>query len=71
MKEEGNPSCQPGLLRRLLGAWEDRLFAPDDTRARARGWTVSRPVHGRGRIYRDPRWDTVRADLQTTWAGAA
>lgn len=54
-------SGQRGWFERLLerlGAW---LFATDeDARATARGWEVRRGARGT-RVYRDPRWDTVRA----------
>lgn len=46
------------VLSQLLIALEERLFAGEDARARARGWEVSRRPGG-GRRYRDPRWDQV------------
>jgi hypothetical protein len=49
-----------GPLRRLLDRLEDRLFSADDARARRRGWEVRSGPNGRGRVYRDPRWDSVR-----------
>ncbi|WIX84434.1 hypothetical protein [Amycolatopsis sp. DG1A-15b] len=45
-------------LRDRLGEW---LFATEeDARARARGLNVVKKPKG-VRVYRDPRWDTVRA----------
>lgn len=51
---------QPGLLRRLLQRIDSGLFAAEDARARDRGWQVETLRGGRGRRYRDPRWDSVR-----------
>lgn len=48
-------------LGQLIRRWEDPLFAAEDAAARARGWQISRPPSGFGRIYRDPRWDLVSA----------
>ncbi len=50
-----------GWIGRLIEDLEDRIFAADDARARARGWQVIRPPSGFGRWYRDPRWDLVSA----------
>jgi hypothetical protein len=50
-----------GWLVQLLRKWEDRLFAAEDAAARVRGWQVSRPQKGFGRVYRDPRWDSISA----------
>jgi len=57
------PSTQPPRtwFAELLTYLGDRLFASDDERARARGWQIRRTRNGRGRVYRDPRWDTIRA----------
>ncbi|MCA1702581.1 MAG: hypothetical protein LC808_04660 [Actinobacteria bacterium] len=49
----------PGNLRRLITWYEDRLFAGEDAAARRRGWHISRPPTGSGRVYRDPRWDLL------------
>ncbi|MCA1673406.1 MAG: hypothetical protein LC799_14800 [Actinobacteria bacterium] len=49
----------PGWLGHLIRRCKDRLFAAEDTTARARGWQVSRPTNGFGRLYRDPRWDMI------------
>ncbi|MCA1604117.1 MAG: hypothetical protein LC775_01205 [Acidobacteria bacterium] len=46
-------------LRRWLTWWEDWLFAAEDAAARHRGWEISRPQSGFGRIYRDPRWNFI------------
>jgi DnaJ-class molecular chaperone len=56
-----DPSTEPprswfGQLLTYLG---ERLFAADDETARARGWQIRRTRMGR--VYRDPRWDTVHA----------
>lgn len=48
-----------GNLRRLINKWEGRIFAAEDAAARRRGWQISRPRHGFGRLYRDPRWDLI------------
>jgi hypothetical protein len=37
----------------------DRLFAADDAQARRRGWQVTAWRGGRGRSYRDPRFDLL------------
>ncbi len=50
-----------GWIGRLIEDLEDRIFAADDARARARGWQVTRSPSGFGRRYRDPRWDLVSA----------
>jgi hypothetical protein len=50
-----------GWLGQLIRRWEDRIFATEDTAARARGWQLSHPPRGLGRIYRDPRWDLISA----------
>lgn len=43
--------------RRRLVAAADRLHAPGDELAREQGWTVTRS--GTGRVYRDPRFNTL------------
>ncbi len=50
-----------GWISRCIEDLEDRIFATDDARARARGWQVTRSPSGFGRQYRDPRWDLVAA----------
>ncbi|MGH3975738.1 MAG: hypothetical protein ACRDS9_20760 [Pseudonocardiaceae bacterium] len=50
-----------GWLARLVRKWEDRIFTAEDAAARARGWQISRPPSGFGRVYRDPRWDLISA----------
>lgn len=51
-----------GWFASLLECFGNWLFAiDDDTRAADRGWQVSRVPKSRRRVYRDPRWDTVRA----------
>ena len=45
----------------VVRKWEDRIFAAEDAAARARGWQISRPLRGFGRVYRDPRWDLISA----------
>jgi hypothetical protein len=37
----------------------DRLFRANDTEARWRGWQITRVRGGLGRVYRDPRFDTL------------
>jgi hypothetical protein len=44
-----------GQLRRI----GDQLFAAQDTRARQRGWQITRQQNGLGRVYRDPRFDLL------------
>ncbi|MCA1603038.1 MAG: hypothetical protein LC776_15855 [Acidobacteria bacterium] len=51
----------PGNLRRLITWCEGRLFAAEDAAARRRGWHISRLPTGVGRVYRDPRWDSITA----------
>ena len=49
------------------GPWQwftklvDRLHAGEGTRARRRGWQVSRTSRGTGREYHDPRWAFIIA----------
>jgi hypothetical protein len=50
-----------GWLGQLIRRWEDRIFATEDAAARARGWQISRPPSGLGRVYPDPRWDLISA----------
>lgn len=50
-----------GWIGRLIEDLEDRIFAADDARARARGWQVTRRPSGFARLYRDPRWDLASA----------
>lgn len=50
-----------GWLAQLVRRWDDRIFAAEDAAARARGWQISRPPSGFGRVYRDPRWDLISA----------
>jgi hypothetical protein len=50
-----------GNLRQLMKRWENWIFAGEDAAAHARGWEVSRPPNGFGRIFRDPRWDLISA----------
>lgn len=47
------------LVKRLLERMDSWLFTAEDERAHARGWQVGRRSNGRGRTYRDPRWDSV------------
>lgn len=46
-------------FRQLINRWKGRLFAVEDAVARARGWVISRPPKGFGRVYRDLRWDLI------------
>lgn len=46
-------------LRQVINRWESRLFAAEDAAARDRGWEISRPPKGFGRVYRDPRWNLI------------
>lgn len=46
-------------FREVINRFERRLFAADDAVARARGWDISRPPKGFGRVVRDPRWDSI------------
>lgn len=46
-------------LHQMISRWADRIFAAEDARAHARGWEISRPRKGFGRVYRDPRWDLI------------
>ena len=48
-----------GRIGRLFDRWIDRLFAAEDANAVAHGWEIRRK-RGGGRVYRDPRWDTIR-----------
>ena len=53
----------------MLDRLDRSAFRELDLRATARGWQVRRERRFR-RIYRDPRWDTIRAvpDLRTAAA---
>jgi hypothetical protein len=50
-----------GWLAQLVRRWDDRIFVAEDAAARARGWQISRPSSGFGRVYRDPRWGLISA----------
>lgn len=59
--EQNTPQndTRPGWLTRLAERIDDWLFAAEDARAKSRDWQVTR--RGLGRVYRDPRWDSVHA----------
>lgn len=57
-------------LHRMIERFERRIFLDDDVRALARGWQVSVGPGGRGRQYRDVRWDTVSVCADCTGTGA-
>lgn len=52
------------LVRSAVRRLSDRIHAPTDDRARARGWEITEipgPLGLRGRSYRDPRFGTRRS----------
>jgi hypothetical protein len=57
-KDEG--PTRPGPCQ-WITTLADRLHAAEDTRARRRGWQITRTSRGMGREYRDPRWDLIAA----------
>ena len=61
MKDDNTGRKPENWITRLLDRAERRLFVADDAAAAARGWEVRRRPGGRGREYRDPRWDMVSA----------
>jgi hypothetical protein len=60
MLNDDEGPTRPGP-RQWIAKLADRLHAAEDTRARRRGWQVSRISRGLGREYRDPRWDLIVA----------
>lgn len=50
-----------GRLRYLMNTLDRRIFAAEDAVALVRGWEISRLPNGFGRVYRDPRWDSISA----------
>lgn len=56
------PKARQGLFAWLAGIQRQRtaaLFAADDDRAGQHGWQVTQTRGGRGRRYRDPRFDAL------------
>lgn len=46
-------------VRAAIGALAQALFAASDAAARHHGWEVTSTRYGLGRVYRDPRFDTL------------
>lgn len=60
-----------GLFGNFLRWLEKRLFHTDDDKAKARGWEVRAMRSGLGRVYRDPRWNSVFDCLACQGSGTA
>lgn len=56
-------------LAYLLRRWGDRWFAMGDNEACWRGWEITKMRGGLGRVYRDPRFDTLATCPRCAGAG--
>jgi hypothetical protein len=65
-----NRGVPEGLFGNFLRWLEKQLFQADDAKASARGWEVRATRRGFGRVYRDPRWNSVFECLSCLGSGA-